>query len=245
MIRAHVWAASHTGLVRERNEDSWGVTEMPGAAEDGEIVSVDLAEDWVVAVVADGLGGHPCGDLASRLAVAAVLDAKPRTADELAGAVHRANDALYARMADEPETRGMGTTLAALLVHPGGIAVANVGDSAVFELLDGRPRQLTVDDIPSGPKSLPGVPSGVVTQTLGGSGTFTPVRPHLHLDEVCGDRWFLLCTDGLTNFVPLSDIARLTTVLCDESLPALVSSALEAGGLDNLTILLLRCQIFA
>ena len=174
----------------------------------------------------------------------AVLDAKPRTADELADAVHRANDALYARMADEPETRGMGTTLAALLVHPGGIAVANVGDCVVFELIDGRPVQLTIDDVPSGARALPGVPSGVVTQTLGGSSTPVRLGPHVYEDEAGGERRFLLCTDGLTNFVPLNDIARSTRHAAPEVLVnALIGSALEVGGSDNVTVVLVEVEL--
>ena len=242
MIRTHVWATSHTGLVRRRNEDSWAATGIQSSRRDGEIATADLAENSVVAVVADGMGGRPSGDLASRLAVKAVLDAKPLTADDLVDAVYRANDALYDHMNKEPETRGMGTTLAALLIHPDGIAAVNVGDSVVFELIEDRLLQLTIDDVPPGTRTLPGVPSGVITQSLGGSTTPVPIHPRIYQDATTSGRRFLLCTDGLTNFVPLGDITRATSEAPDaagDAVSNLVEIALEAGGSDNVTVMLL------
>ena len=243
MIRTHVWATSHIGLVRRRNEDSWAATGIQSSRSDGKIVTADLGESPIVAVVADGMGGHPCGDLASQMAVEVVLEANPQTAAELVDAVYRANDALYNHMAKDPETRRMGTTLAALLIRPDGIAIVNVGDSAVFELVEDRLLQLTIDDVPPETKTLIGVPSGVVTQTLGGSIAPQPIHPHLYQDAESGDRRFLLCTDGLTNFVPLSDIARATrevAIAGEDAVASCVGLALKAGGRDNVTLMVLE-----
>ena len=242
MIIVEVWAASHTGLVRERNEDCWGISGVTDRAADGVVVHAAIESGAFVAVVADGLGGHPCGDVASRLAVDTVLRADPCTADELVLAVHAANEAIYSHMFEVPETRRMGTTLAALLVGEQGITVVNVGDSAVFELIDGRPIQLTVDDTPAGSRTPPGVPSSVVTQTLGGSSVETSVQPHVYSDDGC-ERRFLLCTDGLTNFVPNYEIANITRDLRGEAaVDALLARALAAGGPDNVTVGLIEVQ---
>ncbi len=243
MIWTQVWAATHIGSVRGRNEDSYGATGLLPSRTDGNVVTTEIVGEPCLAVVADGLGGHPSGDLASRLAVQSVLDAEPGTADELVDAVTLANDHLYSAMTDNPDARGMGTTLAALLIGAGGITVVNVGDSAVFEVIDGRLVQLSVDDTPSGAKALPGVPAGFVTQTLGGSLVPVPVSPHVHADEYAGDRRFLVCTDGLTSYVPLSEIAGAASLVSGElAVGDLVDRALVAGGNDNVTVLLVELR---
>jgi protein phosphatase len=190
-----------------------------------------------LAVIADGLGGHPCGDRASRLAVEHLLAAKPTDSSGLVNALHEANELIYAEMERTDGCVGMGTTIAAVLVGERGLTVANVGDRAVFELIDGRLVQLSVDDVPPGRGDLPGLPLARVTQTLGGQPRLTAIDPHVYDDDVVGtDRCLLLCTDGLTNFVPRSQIAQALDSWDGAAIEMLINSALVAGGRDNVTI---------
>jgi serine/threonine protein phosphatase PrpC len=136
----------------------------------------------------------------------------------------------------------MGTTIAAVLVDDGRLTVANVGDSAVFEFHDGRLHQLSVDDVPTGSEALPGLPSARVTQTLGGQSRLTAIEPHVHEDNADIERCLLLCTDGLTNFVPRAQIAEALALSGAAAVEGLLALAIAAGGLDNVTIAILAVQ---
>ena len=124
----------------------------------------------------------------------------------------------------------MGTTIAAVVVNDCGLTVVNVGDSAVFEFVDGRLVQLSVDDVPPGENNLPGVPSARLTQSLGGRLQVQDVDPHVYEDTHRRERRLVLCTDGLTSFVARSDIAAILDREPDEAVvAALTALALEAG----------------
>jgi protein phosphatase len=143
-------------------------------------------------------------------------------------------------MSHDDGSIGMGTTVAAVLVHETGMAVVNVGDSAVFELVDDRLVQLSTDDVPVGRTSLPGVPSSIVTQTLGGGRELRAVEPHLYEDDLVSPRRLLLCTDGLTNFVPRDQVAdALRRHSGEDAVRVLIALALAAGGPDNVTVMTL------
>lgn len=242
-----VHAGTHTGLVRSRNEDAFGATGLTRSRVDGEVVGVDHgAGASVLAVVADGLGGHPCGDVASSLVVDTLLAVAPTTADELIVAVHEANQVVVDAMSDADGSVGMGSTVAAVLVSRDGLAAVNIGDSCVFELVGEDLIQLSVDDVPTGLDDEVVMGASVVTQTLGGASRLIEVEPHVYEDDRHADhddpmpRRLLLCTDGLTNFVALDRIAR--TLRDHEgaaAIRALIDLALEAGGPDNVTCMTL------
>lgn len=239
-MRVHIAAATHTGSVRDNNEDSYGATELIASQVDGEIVSTVVSGELCLAVVADGLGGHPCGELASALAVDDLLDAKTTDPPSLVAAIHEANAALVAAMSQQDGSVGMGTTVAAVLIHEAGLVVVNVGDSAVFELVDGRLVQLSTDDVPPGGTDLPGLASSIVTQTLGGGRELVEIEPHLYEADRVSTRRLLLSTDGLTNFVPRGQIAdALRHHDGDEAIKVLLGLALAAGGADNVTVMTL------
>lgn len=190
-----------------------------------------------LAVVADGLGGHPSGAIASAIAVDHVLAAKPAHAEALIASIHEANGVVVDSMSPDEGTVGMGTTIAAVvLVHEGGFTAVNVGDSPILELADDRLVQLSTDDALIGRSTLPGLPSAVVTQTLGGGRDLIEVEPHVHADEEPLPRRVRLCSDGLTNFVARHDIAEILRQSDPEQVIAeLVAAALDAGAPDNVT----------
>ncbi len=243
MTTVRIFAATHTGAVRRGNEDAYGATSLIASRVDGEVVSALVSNEACLVVVADGLGGHPCGEVASQLAVDHLLAVKPTDAPSLVDAVHAANESIVAAMSHDEGSIGMGTTVAAVLVHEAGVVVVNVGDSAVFELIDDRLVQLSTDDVPAGRTSLPGVPSSIVTQTLGGGRELLAVEPHLYRDDRVSPRRLLLCTDGLTNFVPRDQVAdALRLHEGEDTTRVLIALALAAGGPDNVTVITLDVE---
>lgn len=237
---AHIEAAAATdvGRVRAVNEDSFLV--LPH-----------------VVVVADGMGGHACGDVASALAVAAFaeLGDGPVTVDDVVEAVARADRAILDEAAAREERDGMGTTLTGVaLVDQGGSPhwlVFNVGDSRVYRLAGAVATQLTVDhsevaDLVAAGHLTPEQARvhplrHVITRSLGMGPE--PV-PDAWLVPVAADDLFLACSDGLTGEVQDEEIGRLVAEVrarggdLDAVARALVDAAVEAGGHDNVTVVL-------
>jgi PPM family protein phosphatase len=168
--------------------------------------------------------------------VHALLESAPGSPAELVDAVLAADERLHDEM--DETTSGMGTTLAAVLVLDDTVVVANVGDSPVFVLeQDTSPPQLvqlTVDDVPPAEVSR----SGMVTQSLGGFDSVDADEVHLHEDDHPAPRRLLVCTDGLSGFVPGEVISLVLDSLEDpaEVVRTLVELADAAGGLDNCTV---------
>lgn len=237
-------AGTHTGLVRANNEDAFAATGLvelsPSDTSDGVVESVTLGEDRCLTVVADGLGGHPAGEVASRVAVDSVIASDPRDSDQLVVAVHEANGDVVAAMASPDGEFEMGTTLVALLINGDDVAVVNVGDSPAFEFEDGALVQLSSDDSARGLYSV-GFGSSLVTQTLGGGRHLEDIEPHLYEGPADRSSRYLLCSDGLTNFVPPEDIAAvLSRDQGEEAVRGLIGLALSAGGQDNVTCILVE-----
>lgn len=214
-------SATDVGHVRSRNEDA---------------LLVD--DDRGLLVVADGMGGHPAGDLASRLAVRHVdddladltADGQGGRMDALRRAIQGANRVVFDEAGRRDGTTGMGTTLVVAHVdEPEGlVTVATVGDSRAYLLTGGRLLRLTHDDTAGGPFGR------VLTQAIG---AMDPVEPEvLECPAGAGDR-LLLCTDGLTDEL---DDDRIGSLLgkggIDDAAQALVDAALASGGRDNVTV---------
>ena len=220
----HCAAASDTGLARERNEDS------------------AYAGRWLFAV-ADGLGGHVAGDLASATVVTALraCDAKVRAAQLLATlgkAVRAANEVLARKVAADPALAGMGTTLTAMLWSGRSAAVAHIGDSRAYLLRGGRLLRITEDHRLDGLVDDPGRLSPASVRYLDGRPERSPDMALGH--GLPGDR-YLLCSDGLSSVV--SHVAILqalqSAASADEAVQSLIALAYDAGAPDNITVLVL------
>lgn len=238
-LAAH--AATDQGLVREANEDSYFVGHS-------------------VFAVADGMGGHVAGEVASRKALEPIADldsrqfpAPQKAQDALVEAITAANTAVVEKGDAEPELHGMGTTLTAVLVRDGRLHLAHVGDSRAYLLRDREPiSQLTTDHtlveqlVREGRLSREQAAThpqrSVVTRAIG-------VERQVKVDSLPpielqpGDQ-VLLCSDGLTG--PVDD-RRITELLDSEpdgdaACQALVDEANSAGGPDNITVVLLRVE---
>jgi PPM family protein phosphatase len=225
------------GRVREANEDAYFV----GTA---------------VVAVADGMGGHLAGEVASATALEPVraldgthFDDGADAIEALRDAVVRANDTVSQMAEDDPAYRGMGTTLTAAIIEGRRVHLAHVGDSRAYLLRSGRFSQLTddhtlvqhlVDEGQITPQEAATHPQrSIITRAIGVSREIEVDTVSLELDP--GDQ-LLLCSDGLTGVISDDDIAAELSQGddADAVLARLVEAANRGGGPDNITAVLLR-----
>lgn len=225
-------ATTDVGMVRQQNEDAYSAEEN-------------------LYIVADGMGGHNAGEVASALAVATVrAGAKSgiRTTEQFRELVQQANTAIYTASLDDSTQSGMGTTLTAMAVVPGEepkVLVANVGDSRTYLFRGGALTRLSIDHsyvqelVNEGiltPEEARVHPRrNIVTRAMGIERSVM-VDVFTHLVRT-GDR-IVLCSDGLVDEVPDTDIAMVLSQHSDaqETAEALVMVANANGGRDNTTV---------
>ncbi len=225
----HVGAVTDPGRRRRRNEDAY-VVEPPLFA------------------VADGMGGAQAGEVASRLAAAALKESGAEAGGEqrIVSLIQEANRRVYDRSNRDPSASGMGTTMTVALVEDGQVSFGHVGDSRAYLIRDGAMEQLTEDHslvaelMRSGklsPEEAETHPQrSVITRALG-------TDPDVDVDTFTiaaqtGDV-FLLCSDGLTTMVSnqsILDLVERHRGDMDKALRALVSAANKGGGEDNITV---------
>jgi protein phosphatase len=229
------YAATDTGLQRRANEDS-------------------LLARAPLFVVADGMGGAQAGEVASRIAVEAFrhgLDdsAKPEVA--LVDLAQEANSRIHELSHSNAEQAGMGTTLTAVYVGEKEVTIAHVGDSRAYCLRDGELLRLTddhslVDELMRQGRLTPEEAvehpqRSVITRALGPE-TTVEIDSRSYQGRT-GDV-YLVCSDGLTTMVPETQLAELLLAhpKLSEAGEALIAAANEAGGRDNITVVLLRLE---
>ncbi|HVM35774.1 MAG TPA: Stp1/IreP family PP2C-type Ser/Thr phosphatase [Actinomycetota bacterium] len=228
------WGArSEIGLVRKGNEDSYLVQEP-------------------LFVVADGMGGHIAGDVASSTAVEVITseagDADASNPETLAEIVRHANARIFQRAEEDNSLHGMGTTCTLLMLDDGRAHVAHVGDSRAYLLRNDQFDQVTEDHTLVARMVREGRLSeeeahrhpqrSVITRALGVDTEVDVDMSTVNLED--GDR-VLLCSDGLSSMVPNEAIAEVLSAERDPQSAAdrLVDLALEAGGEDNVTVVVL------
>lgn len=233
------------GCVRDLNEDSTGLIQTtPGT---------------VIAVVADGMGGHQAGDVASRYAVETIekiLSKESLTipteekSDLLLHAVGKANENVYNLAKKNNQYQGMGTTMVVAIVDPNEVVLAHVGDSRAYMLHKGglyqltedhtyveilrRHGQITEEEARNHPQR------NMIVRAVG---TSEEVEVDLINTPWGKDDVLLLCSDGLTSEVEDRDIGLVlssSTMTLDEKADRLIQMALDAGGKDNISLILLK-----
>jgi protein phosphatase len=231
------------GIVRSGNEDNYL-----------------MLPDRAVFIVADGMGGHAAGEVASEMAVRIVaqqlgdldgLDASA-TAERLRVAIKEANAAIFERTLTEHDKRGMGTTATALVLSDRQYLIGQVGDSRAYLLRDGQLLQLTKDhsyvqeQVDAGylsPDEARTHPySNVITRCVGAN---DDVAPDTYVGTVHPGDMFLLASDGLTGMI---DDPRLHDIMKSSPDPQrlveqLVAEANRLGGLDNITAIVVRIDV--
>ena len=207
-------------------------------------------EDRAVFAVADGMGGHLAGEVASRMAIEAVQrmareNERPGIA-ALREAVACAHETILAHAQDHIECAGMGTTLSVLWLGENYAYIAHVGDSRIYRLREGSLTQITQDH--SLVEEL--VRAGLITREQARThprrniitralGTHGENEPDMLVTDVQDGDVFLLCTDGLTGMVPDDEIERtLRDCGMEAAADRLLALALDAGGRDNVTLIL-------
>jgi protein phosphatase len=231
-----------TGRVRAHNEDA---------------IAWDAEQGW--AVLADGMGGHLAGEVASRLAVE-VISGQLRAAQEttgvdngeaaaaLQGAVALANHAIHEQATRLPRLQTMGTTVVAVRLQGHHLYCAHVGDSRLYRWRDGVLQQLTRDHslvqelveegMLDAEQARTSAQKNVITRALGLEGGVEVALGEERLRDGDG---YLLCSDGLSDRLRDEEIAALLT---GEALPAvaqgLIDAANEHGGEDNISVIVIR-----
>jgi len=230
-------ASSHVGKVRATNQDSGSVGRH-------------------LFVVADGMGGHAGGDVASALAVQHLygIDREYPSVDEarevLFRSIMEAGEALTTSVEEHPELTGMGTTVSAMIRVKSNMVIAHIGDSRIYRLREGVLEQITTDHtfvqrlVDSGritPEEAAVHPRrSVLMRVLGDVDANPDIDTHV-VDTRPGDRW-LLCSDGLSGYVAERDIAETLLTVDDVELAChkLITQSLSEGAPDNVTVVIVR-----
>jgi protein phosphatase len=227
---------THLGLVRARNEDYYYLDPVKG-----------------LYIVADGMGGHQAGDVASRLAadsIAQFIDSNWDPPGELLRkAILHANLAVYYEALKIKANHGMGTTVAIGLIANGRLYSAHVGDSRIYLIRQGQVTALTSDHslvvelIKRGEltetAALGHPQKNVLTRALG-------IAPQVEIDTsetlLFPEDYILLCSDGLSGALEKDELGQIVGQETDlqRSLNILINLALDRGGLDNITAVLVR-----
>ncbi|WP_046470010.1 PP2C family protein-serine/threonine phosphatase [Allosalinactinospora lopnorensis] len=242
-----VTALTHRGAVRPANEDAvvMGALTVASANMTMPVRSVLALSEPVILAVADGLGGHAAGEIASEHAVHRMAEMSPRltSPDDVDILLKNIDEEIKDHATQHAEFSGMGTTVAGVLLVPDANFWFNVGDSRTYRIEGSRLRQLSEDDSPPLPPSEDGKPvtTNFITQSLGGSGN-TAMTPHVGRDPEPDPSAWLMCSDGLSDLVPVEEMERiLAEAGSDEAaVHALWQAAMEGGGRDNVSIMLAR-----
>lgn len=238
---------SDIGLVRQNNEDYWAGLPQQNFF-----------------TLADGMGGHRAGEVASKEAVEALCavikgstaaEHEELTLEEIHGvlqfAIEQVNEHIYAMGHSDESLKGMGTTLCCSYFHPHGLIYGHVGDSRIYRYRGGLLDQLTKDD--SLFREL--MDSGRLTETSRSEfqykniitkaiGTEPFVEPSVHITDIQNQDIYLMCTDGLTDMLSLREIESIIRICpdIDKGVSALVAAANEKGGYDNITVILMKIE---
>jgi serine/threonine protein phosphatase PrpC len=271
LVEVDLGALSHVGKLRKNNEDHYLVGRLGRSLEplmtnvSQEHLPSRLDEVGYGLLVADGMGGAAAGEVASGMAVSVLVDLIIETAkwgrridaEEAQALMERLGhyyNEIHSRLIEEaqadPRLSGMGTTLTVAYSFCKDLFIAHVGDSRAYLFRQGELNQLTCDHtlaqaLADRGQIAPEAVAGhrfkhVLTNVLGGhAGPVQTEIQHLRLEQ--GDR-LLLCSDGLTDMVADTQIARVLSQMegSEKACRALVDLALESGGRDNVTVVLAR-----
>ena len=244
-LKISIHGISDVGMSREHNEDS-----------------ISWDNDLSLVMLADGMGGHNAGEVASEMAVTSIRDAlldvlTPemiatgviKCPDAVRESVVYANEEIYEQAQTRVECAGMGTTVVLSLFHENQITYANVGDSRIYRYRNGELMQITQDHslvqemVDNGylseDEAMISTSRNLITRALG-------ISPEVEVDvtteELDEDDIYLLCSDGLTDMVSDEEVQQMITECApdmDHCLKQLVSKANEAGGSDNISVILI------
>lgn len=231
---------THRGRVRGKNEDAVLAHGRVFQDDLRGVISVRLSGTPQALIVADGIGGQPRGERASRSAIH-FLSSDDRLVQGVSGceaALHAANERLYELM-DEPECAGMGTTIAGFVLQERAVVSFNVGDSRAYRFGRGRLVRLSQDDVVTDRGAVRDR-SREITQCLGGAQFPLAIAPHVTVGPPLETgQCLILCTDGLTEVL---DDTELESIVRNSAssvtmVEKLVRRAISQGSRDNISVL--------
>ncbi len=249
-------AFTHSGLVRLNNEDcilcdGW----MRNRAMGGPVKFsfTPASSEHPIFAVADGLGGHSCGEVASQFALSklcsAVAELPTVSKESLAEVIKDLHRSLFNMSASDASYRGMGATVAGLVVNPTGtIHLFHVGDSRVYRR-EGRFLQLlTKDDRLESPEygetDQDDRLKSSLLQCVGGLSEFSEIAPHVALFEMAGvPETFLLCSDGLSDMISQDEMEESISESHEATIRTLFDRVKSAGAKDNVSMMIVEVSI--
>jgi len=238
---------SDVGKVRDMNQDYLFVSEP-------------YQNGLMIAIIADGMGGHLAGDVASKMATEIIyreLDVvmkenlpleKYKTA--LEQALFKANQEVYQTSIRHDEYHGMGTTVVVAIIHENWIVLGHIGDSRAYLVDDGKIYQLTADHslvnelVQNGhisqEEAISYPQKNILTRALGTEAT---IKVDLHVVHWEKKQTFILCTDGLTNHLSdqqIVEVVHRRTMSVQDKADHLIAMANQAGGEDNISVIIIH-----
>jgi serine/threonine protein phosphatase PrpC len=245
---AHGAVISHTGKVRARNEDAYLCGRMAAQGDLQQPLAFECPAfaPWIIAV-ADGLGGHQAGERASRHVVQRLGQCPDFTPEGVRKSLGDIHGELCEMGRNDPALTGLGAVIAGLCAGPAGLFVFSLGDARVYRQQDAFLAQITQDDslanlrseaLDADGQQLRRATSNRLAQALGGHGLPRPIEPHFIPVRVAQAARFLICTDGLTDCVPLEQMEIMANRHQDPPalVQALLMKAMQAGASDNITL---------
>ncbi|MCG7522558.1 PP2C family serine/threonine-protein phosphatase [Ruegeria sp. Ofav3-42] len=197
-------------------------------------------------LVADGLGGHRAGEYASETVANTFLSLRPRLKGsyELVEFLRSANRTLYELGAGNSLLEGMGTTVAGVVCLSERLIWFNVGDSKVFRFHNSVLHQLSVDDFAS-ETHIPSLAKPALSQSLGGTPNFHDIDPHTGIEQPSNGSKYLICSDGLTDVVPIPYIEQSMSHSNETAVGRLLDATLAQGAPDNVSIIVMSVETSA
>lgn len=235
---------SDVGRVRQNNEDAWMALEEP-----------------FFYVLADGMGGHQAGEVASQEAtkgLCEIVQENWKDADQVSFhdmrkalrlAIEQVNRRVFKKSRSDPYLRGMGTTLCCIYFHPKGVIFAHVGDSRIYRLRHKRFEQLTKDHslcrelVDQGQLTEKQAPDflykNIITRAIG---TEPSVEPSVHLADISDGDIYLMCTDGLSDLLTTREMHGILNqkMSVADTVKEFVATANARGGHDNITVVVMQ-----
>jgi serine/threonine protein phosphatase PrpC len=246
---------THNGGQRSSNEDAVVVGSSTftsvSSSRPHTVLVPARAHEPVVVAVADGLGGHQAGEVAAARVVHQLAreggSARMKSPEDVSAVLRTLSEELAADGRQHPEQQDMGTTVVGLLVSLEQIVWFNVGDSRAYVLSGGYLGQMSVDDTPAAIFAEAGEspePTSVVTQSIGPSSPMPSA--HTGVEIFSAENAYLLCSDGLSDLLKADEIECILADYANKdqtAVKALWAAAMNAGGRDNITIVLIRARL--
>lgn len=230
------------GLIRQNNEDAW-----------------KMLQDEQFFLLADGMGGHQAGEVASRETVERLCLLYQNSRDSfhqsielamstLRNMIQEVNTVVYQLGKSNPQLKGMGTTLCAIFFHPDGLIYAHVGDSRIYRYRQGKLEQITKDhsllreliDLGQLSEQQAGdfLYKNIITKAIG---TEPSVEPSIFDTTLEAGDVLLMCSDGLSDLVSIEEMQEIIkTKSVDEATSTMINLAKQNGGFDNITVVMVK-----